>query len=160
MRVPIDGGKSESVPLASVPNSFGYDSLNFFSADGKYLSLVVDTNDPVTFEPFAQLETVSLESGSAASSRLLPLDRRFGTGRILNQRVQRQPGENSVVYVINENGVDNLWVQPLGGAAGHLLTQFGSELITDFHWSPDGKHLAVAREHDVADVVLLSEGKQ
>ena len=160
MRAPIDGGKIESLPVASVPNSFGYDSLNFVSGDGKYLSLVVDTNDPVTFEPFAQLETVSLENGSAASFRLLPLDRRFGTSRILSPRVQLQPGENSVVYVINENGVDNLWVQPLGGAPGHMLTQFSSELITDFHWSPDGQHLAVVREHDVADVVLLSEGKQ
>jgi eukaryotic-like serine/threonine-protein kinase len=160
MRVPIDGGKAESVPGASVPNTFGYDSLNFVSSDGKYLSLVVDTNDPATFEPSAQLETVSLENGSAASFRLLPLDRRFGSSRILSARVQLQPGENSVVYVINENGVDNLWVQPLAGGAGHQLTHFSSELITDFHWSPDGKHLAVVREHDVADVVLLSEGKQ
>jgi len=160
MRVPLDGGKVEAVPLASVPNSFGYDSLNFVSDDGKYLSLVVDTNDPVTFEPAAQLETASLESGSPGSFRLLPLDRRFSTSRILNPRVQLQPGENSVVYTINENGVDNLWVQPLNGSPGHPLTHFSSELITDFHWSPDGKHLAVVREHDVADVVLLSEGKQ
>jgi Tol biopolymer transport system component len=160
MRVPIDGGKSESVPLTSVPNSFGYASLNFFSADGKYLSLVVDTNEPVTFEPYAQLETVSFENGSPLSFHLLPLDRRFGTGRFLNPRVQLQPGENSVVYVINENGVDNLWVQPLAGSPGHQLTHFSSELITDFHWSPDGKHLAVVREQDVSDVVLLSEGKQ
>jgi eukaryotic-like serine/threonine-protein kinase len=82
MRLPIEGGKAEGLSLAPVPNSFGYDSLNFVSDDGKYLSLVADTNDPVTFEPGAQLETVSLESGSPASYRLLPLDRCFARGSI------------------------------------------------------------------------------
>ena len=160
MRVPTEGGNAEIVPGSSVPNSFGYDSVNFVSDDGKYLSLVVDTNDPVTFDAGAQLETVSLENGSTPSFRLQPLDPRFGTSHILNPRVQLQPGENSVVYVINENGVDNLWVQPLEGTPGHLLTHFNAELITDFHWSPGGKNLAVVREHDVADVVLLREGNR
>ena len=160
MRVPVDGGQTESLSLPSVPNSFGIDSLSFVSEDGKYLSLVVDINDPATSEAGAQLQTVGLESGSAASFRLLPLDRRFASARAFNPaRVQLQPGENSVVYPIDENGVGNLWVQPLDGSPGHLLTHSGSELITDFHWSPDGKHLAVVREHDVADVVLLNEGK-
>jgi hypothetical protein len=71
-----------------------------------------------------------------------------------------QPGSNSVVYAINQNGVDNLWAQPLDGSPGHPLTHFTSELITDFHWSPDGKTLALVREHDVADVVLLREESQ
>lgn len=60
--------------------------------------------------------------------------------------------------MITENGIDNLWAQPLDGSPGHQLTHFTSELISDFHWSPDGKTLAVVREHDVSDVVLLREG--
>ncbi|MGA8442183.1 MAG: hypothetical protein WB762_33430 [Candidatus Sulfotelmatobacter sp.] len=46
------------------------------------------------------------------------------------------------------------------GSPGHQLTRFPAEKITDFHWSPGGKTLAVIREHDVADVVLLRDGNQ
>jgi Tol biopolymer transport system component len=157
MRVPIDGGKSEILPGAAVPNAFGYASLNFTSSDGKELSLVADVNDPVTSQASAELETVSVDATSATPPRHHPLDPRFSTGRFLNPRVQLHPDGKSVLYVITENGIDNVWMQPLDGSSGHPLTHFTSELITDFHWSPDGKTLAVIREHDVADVVLLHE---
>ena len=159
MRVPIDGGKAEPVPGSDVPQSFALESINDVFKDGKYLSLVGDVNDAITREPRAELEIVSLESGSTTPVRPQALDPRFGAGRAFNPRVQLPPGGNSLVYVINENGVDNLWAQPLDGSPGHRLTHFTSELITDFHWSPDGKTLAVVREHDVADVVLLRESQ-
>ncbi len=37
-----------------------------------------------------------------------------------------------------ENGVDNLWLQPLDGSKGKQITEFSSEHIYDFHWSFDG----------------------
>ncbi len=157
MRVPIDGGKSEIVPGVEMPHAFGYASLDFFSGDGK-LSLVVDIDDPAAQTAQADLETASVAGDSATPPRLRLLDPRFGSSHILQPRVQLQPGANAVVYVITENGVDNLWLEPLDGSPGHQLTHFTSESITDFHWSPDGKTLAVVHEHDVADVVLLKEG--
>ena len=55
-------------------------------------------------------------------------------------------------------------VQPVGIPSVHEgedVNHFTSEFfISDFHWSPDGKTLAIIREHDVADVVLLREGNQ
>jgi eukaryotic-like serine/threonine-protein kinase len=53
--------------------------------------------------------------------------------------------------------VDNVWVQPLDGSPGHQITNFTSENIAEFGWSPDGKTLAVARNHKISDVVLLQE---
>ena len=158
MRVPIDGGKSEIVSGSDVPGSFGYESLGAFSSDGKFLFFVADTNEPVTNNARAELEEVNLEGESSTPPRARPLDPRFHGQRSLNPRVQLQPDGKAVVYVIAENGVDNLWVQPLDGSSGHQLTHFTSELISDFHWSPDGKTLAVIREHDLSDVVLLREG--
>jgi hypothetical protein len=157
MRVPIDGGKAEPVPGSDIPRNFGWGSLNYVSPDGKNLSLVADVSDPVTHDARPELEIVTLENGSPTPVRAQALDSHFGSSRAFNPRVQLQRGGNSLVYVINENGVDNLWAQPLDGSPGHQLTQFASELITDFHWSPDGKTLAVLREHDVADVVFLHE---
>jgi WD40 repeat protein len=160
MRVPIDGGKAEPVPGSDIPRSFGLESLNYVSADAKFVSLVADVSDPASNDARSELEIVSLESGSNPPVRSLALDPRFSPTRVMNPRVQMQPGSNSVVYAINQNGVDNLWAQPLDGSPGHQLTHFTSELITDFHWSPDGKTLALVREHDVADVVLLREESQ
>ena len=79
-----------------------------------------------------------------SSSQLKALDPRFGPNRMFNPRVQLQPGGLAVVYSINENGVDNLWAQPLDGSPGRQLTHFMSELISDFRWSPDGKTLSSA----------------
>jgi Tol biopolymer transport system component len=64
-----------------------------------------------------------------------------------------------VAYALRENGVDNLWVQPLDGSAGHSITDFKSEQIWSFSLSPDGKNLAVLRGHYDSDVVLLQESK-
>jgi len=61
---------------------------------------------------------------------------------------------------VRENGVDNVWIEPLDGSAGHQITKFDSEQILSFHWSPDGKSLGILRSHTDSDVVLLQETKQ
>lgn len=58
-----------------------------------------------------------------------------------------------------ENGLDNVWVQPLDGSAGHRITDFNSEQIWSFRLSPDGKSLGILRGHFDSDVVLLQEFK-
>ena len=62
-----------------------------------------------------------------------------------------------VVYPVRENGIDNLWQQPLDGSSGKQLTSFKSEHILDFHWSFDGSKLAMVRGHNDSDVVLMRE---
>jgi hypothetical protein len=62
-----------------------------------------------------------------------------------------------VTYNIVEDGVGNVWEQPLDGSPGHRLTNFTSDRIRTFRFSPDGKWLAVARQHIVSDVVLLRD---
>jgi hypothetical protein len=87
------------------------------------------------------------------------LDPRLGSrqGFSIGRIVQHLPNVAAVAYPIAENGVNNVWVEPVNGSPGHQVTHFTSEVISDFHWSPDRKTLAVLREHDVADVVLVRE---
>jgi len=155
MRVPLDGGKAEPVPGAEIPHQFGIEGVAYVSPDSKSLSLIVDVVDPVTSLAQTKLAVLALDGNS--SPRLLDLDPRIGSARNLSPVVQPLPGSNAVVYPITQDGVSNLWVQPLDGSPGRQFTHFPSEVITDFHWSPDGKTLAVIREHDVADVVMLRE---
>jgi len=63
----------------------------------------------------------------------------------------------SLVYPVRENGVDNLWQQPLDGSPGRYLTSFKAEHIWGYDWSPDGSRLAVTQGHNDSDVVLMSD---
>ena len=68
------------------------------------------------------------------------------------------PDGKSIVFVIDEAGVDNIWMQPVDGSKGRKLTNFhDSERIQDFRWSPDGKALALLRFSSVSDVILLRD---
>jgi len=70
------------------------------------------------------------------------------------------PDSKGVVYSTRNNGVDNLWLQALDGSKGKQITDFASEHIYDFHWSFDGKQLAMVRGHDDSDVVLIRDMRQ
>lgn len=80
--------------------------------------------------------------------------------RIWSGELSFTPDGKEVAYPIRENGVDNLWVQPLSGSStGRQITAFDSEQIRNFRWSPDGQSLAILRGHSESDVVLLRESK-
>ena len=94
-----------------------------------------------------------LELGSSSPSRVIDANHYAGSS------LQFSLDGKSVAYVSRANGVDNVWEQPLDGAAGHPITNFESEHIWSFNLSPDGKSLAVLRGHYDSDVVLLQESK-
>ena len=158
MKVSIDGGTPEPVAAGDIPNRFAIDGVSFISPDGKSLGMVVDLVDPRTNDASVKLAIVNLESGSTPASRLLDLDPRFRGSSDFTSSLKLVPHESAVTYTITENGTNNLWLQPLDGSPGHQLTHFASEQIADYSWSPDGKTLAITRQQDVADVVLLREG--
>ena len=89
----------------------------------------------------------------------------LGTPRFLDSNPhasagpQFTPDGKALAYPVRENGIDNLWIQPLDGSAGHPITQFDSEQILSFEWSPDGKSLGILRGHTDSDVILLQESK-
>jgi eukaryotic-like serine/threonine-protein kinase len=66
---------------------------------------------------------------------------------------------NALVYIDTRKGVSNLWSQPLDGSAPKQITDFKSDLIYRFAYSPDGKQLALARGNVSRDAVMISESK-
>jgi eukaryotic-like serine/threonine-protein kinase len=119
------------------------------SSDGKVLAYAADqVTGAETTESIALL---NLES--PASPRMLVTHEHRSGG------VQFTPDGKAVAYPVRENGVDNIWVQPLDGSAGRQITHFSSDQIDAFHWSPDGKNFALLRSHSESDVVLLQESK-
>jgi serine/threonine protein kinase/Tol biopolymer transport system component len=150
MRVPLSGGTPEIVPGTIVAHTI-FSSPGFaISGDGKWLAILlsrIESNGTGT----NKIALVPLDADPSPAVRLLDPDSRVA------QNPQFTPDGSAVVYPIRENGVDNLWLQPLDGSRGRQITAFETDLIEAFHFSPDGKSLGVFREHDESDVVLLHD---
>ncbi|MGC2368079.1 MAG: hypothetical protein WA474_03375, partial [Candidatus Sulfotelmatobacter sp.] len=142
-RVPIEGGTPQPVSALPISDS-GFD----LSPDGKLAAFATLDHSAGHKDKLVLVDT---ESGKA---KFLDFDRlRFGLVRFSRDG-------KAIVYPTRENGVDNLWLQPLDGSKGRQITNFSSEHIYDFHWSFDGKQLALVRGHTDSDVVLIRDAKQ
>jgi len=72
--------------------------------------------------------------------------------------IQFAPDGQALAYTITDDkNVDNIWLQPLDGKPGRQLTQFHSDSIFGFAWSPDRKKLLIPRGHVESDVILLRD---
>jgi serine/threonine protein kinase len=143
MRVPMQGGTPQKVSELQIQGET-YD----ISKDG-------------TVALFA---TVSHAEGHKERTVEVAVD----TGQVRREITMQKPWMGTIhysadgkalEYVARENGVDNLWRQPLDGSAGKWETTFQSEHISQFQWSPDGKWLALVRGHTDSDVVLIRDSK-
>jgi eukaryotic-like serine/threonine-protein kinase len=147
-QVPLNGGKSELVPGSIVPNGLGNSQFSI-SPDGKFAAYEVAVSAGGAASEKIALLSLGLER--ATTPRLLSPDQRISGG------TQFTPAGNAVAYAITENGVDNIWIQPVDGSAGRQITNFKSERINEFHWSVDGKTLGILRSHNDSDVVLMHD---
>ena len=152
-RVLLDGsGKAEPVAGSGVQEAFLAGRGIGISQDGKmlvYVVALINTPGPTSIDKVALL---NLET-PGSPPRMFDANPRISAG------VQFTADGKSVAYPVTDNGVDNIWVQPVDGTPGHQITHFNSERILSFHWSPDGKSLGVLRGHTDSDVVLLQESK-
>jgi serine/threonine protein kinase/Tol biopolymer transport system component len=139
-RVSMDGGTPQIISELPVSSIFD------LSPDGQLAAFPTLQHSGEHKEMLAVVETAG---GKAA--KLMELERqRFGLLRFARDG-------KGVVYPVRDNGVDNLWLQPLDGSKGRQITDFTSEHIYDFRWSFDGKQLAMVRGHTDADVVLIRQ---
>jgi eukaryotic-like serine/threonine-protein kinase len=149
-KMPIDGGTPEIVKATAVPAGFMAGALNF-SPDGKWMPLIEAAADPNTQVTTHKIALVDVTANSDTPAKLL--DARPDIANL----IAFTPDGKAVAYNVVENGVGNIWAQPLDGSKGIMLTNFTSDRIGWFQFSPDGKSLAVARSHVISDVVLLLE---
>jgi eukaryotic-like serine/threonine-protein kinase len=67
------------------------------------------------------------------------------------------PDGKSIVYVVREKGVDNLWSQTVGGTDRKQLTSFTQDLIFRYAYSQDGKQIAIERGNIESDAFLFHD---
>ncbi|HEU4833202.1 MAG TPA: protein kinase [Pyrinomonadaceae bacterium] len=60
-------------------------------------------------------------------------------------------------FVKNDNGYSNIWSYDLDTGAEKQLTNFNSDQIYSYAWSPDYKQVACQRGTKISDVTIISE---
>jgi len=66
------------------------------------------------------------------------------------------PDGRALAYFVHQDGVANIWSQPLDGGTPKQLTNFTGDGIVSFDFSRDGKQIAFTRMTTTSDVVLIS----
>jgi serine/threonine protein kinase/Tol biopolymer transport system component len=141
MKVSIDGGAAQQVTAMTLSGLFD------ISPDGTTVaSATIDHANG------HEQKLVLLDASTGQVQKMMKFERER-----MGYFIHFSRDGKSVVYPVRQNGVDNLWQQPLDGSAGKQLTSFKAEHIWDYHWSPDGSKLALVRGHTDSDVVLMRD---
>jgi Tol biopolymer transport system component len=122
------------------------------SADSRQLAMVVtESGSQAQKSGLQKIALVPLGAAASPSASLLDPDPRISGPPIF------VGNGKALLYSITENGVDNLWFQPIQGGAGHQITNFSSQQLGHYELLPDGKNLFLTREQRHSDVVILRD---
>lgn len=75
------------------------------------------------------------------------------------ETLQWTPDGKAINYVGLDNGIPNIWRQPIDGSAPFQVTNFPTDRIFNFAFSPDGSQIAFSRGSLNSDVVLIENAK-
>lgn len=73
-----------------------------------------------------------------------------------NAGLRWMPDGRSLTFIATISGVSNVWSLPLAGGKPLQVTDFKTDTIFSFDYSPDGKQYALSRGTRTNDVVLIS----
>ena len=155
-RVPLEGGTPEVVPGSEVRGGFPTWRPSI-SPDGKQMAIQMAISPLGASASSSEHAIVLVNLQPAAGEplqRMVHIDPRTAGG------AEFTPDGKGVVYIVNENGVNNLWLQSLDASqgAGRPITRFTStDAILSFPFSPDGKSMLLVMGHSESDVVLLHD---
>ena len=73
------------------------------------------------------------------------------------QRIQWLPNGHELSYVKNVDGYSNIWSYDLDTRTAKQLTNFNSDQIYAYAWSPDYKQVVCQRGTNISNVTMISE---
>ena len=75
------------------------------------------------------------------------------------QRLQWTSDGRALTYIKSASGISNIWSYDLASGTEKQLTNFASDQVFAYAWSPDFKQLACLRGTEVRDVAIISNQK-
>jgi serine/threonine protein kinase/Tol biopolymer transport system component len=135
-KVPLEGGEA-------VPVSDDYGRMPVVSPDNRFIA-----SRHFIAERRLGIALLPLTGGPPAKLLPIPI--------IEWQRVQWTPDGRALTYIKTVNGVSNIWRYDLDSGQTKQLTDFDSEKIFSYAWSPDFQQLACMRGAIISDVVAIS----
>jgi eukaryotic-like serine/threonine-protein kinase len=162
MRYPTSGGAPEIVASVSLPGALLQGAA--LSADGQTIAAYFSQADPSTRIYRNKIALFSLGTSANPTVRYVDADPRASVSYhsispIPHNAFHFTPDGKALALLLEEKGVDNIWIQPLDGSKGRTLTDFKSKYISDFRWSHDGRRLVVLRHSYAGDVILLHDSR-
>jgi serine/threonine protein kinase len=148
MKMAIDGGPPELIKASSISNGYMVGGVNF-SPDGRLMPEFTYITDAATQSATINIALIDVTTNAERPAKTFVPRPDFAPP------IAIAPDGKAVAYNIAENGVGNVWLQPMDGSPGRRLTNFNSDRSFTFQFSPDGKSLGLVRTHVVSDVVLL-----
>ncbi len=132
----------------------------------------IDGGDPVQLtDEYARMPVVSpdnqflacryyVETGGRRGIAIIPVQgglpvKLLPIPVMLFQRVQWISNGHALTYIDVVNGVSNIWSYSLDDGSKQQLTNFQTDQIFAYAWSPDNKQLACERGAEVNDVMTI-----
>ncbi|MBC7910731.1 MAG: PD40 domain-containing protein, partial [Pyrinomonadaceae bacterium] len=140
-KISIDGGGAPiqlSDKIAAVPR---------VSPDGRFIACFYRAQ----VETYSKLAVLPFDGGEPVKV----FDRPPTT--FVEAGIRWTPDGRALSFIDNRDGVSNVWLQPLDGSPPKQLTNFTSETIFRFAWSPDGKMIVAERGTETGDIVLINK---
>jgi len=137
-KVPIDGG--QPVQLTDK-----YARMPMMSPDGQFMACRNLVDEQTRARGMA---IFSFNGGAPIEQLPIPV--------MEWQRVQWSPDGRAVTYVAIDKGVSNIWSYDLSARSSKQLTNFTSEQIYAYAWSPDFKQVASLRGGEARDVIIIN----
>ncbi|MGB7921861.1 MAG: protein kinase [Pyrinomonadaceae bacterium] len=144
-KIPVDGGNS-------IQLSDKYSNWPVVSPDGRLIACSYRDGEGSPWK----VAVIPFEGGAPAKLFDIPM---LSIPMLFWQRIRWSADGRALTYIDNRGGVSNIWSQSLDGGEPTQLTNFKSDRILNFEWSPDGKRLACVRGMMTSDVVLISDLK-
>jgi Tol biopolymer transport system component len=139
-RMPVEGGEGKML----VENTGGPGNSSV-SPDGRFVAYSFQEQSGNTF--LLKAGVIPADGGAILQKFTAP----FGVAGL-----RWAPDGKGLNYLLNRDGAQNVWYQPLDGSAARQVTHFPDSDIFDYSWSKDGKQLAVTRGRTRTDVVRIS----
>jgi Tol biopolymer transport system component len=155
MRIPLQGGTAEQIKPRS-GSEWGVFIISSVSWDDqRFVAFSTRAKAANTYN-----SRLGIFNAAQPDSPVLSLDPDSRL-KVSGRGIHFAPDGQALAYTITDDkNVDNLWLQPLDGKPGRQITQFHSDSIFGFDWSPDQKKLLVSRGHLESDVILLRDASK